>query len=179
MFNLLPKAAKDTIRREYRVRLAAVALFFLSAALVIAALMLLPSWFLSAQKEAAARARADALVRSLSQRSAAGLEQELRTAQQRLNLLSREAPVVSLYELTERIAAGRPPGVSLESITFSRTPEGRRAAFVSGTARDRAALVSFSRSLERARAFEKVDLPLSALAKEKDLIFSLTAVLPP
>lgn len=175
MFNLLPKPEKDAVRREYRVRLATVILWFLSAALVIGSLLLLPSWFLSAQKEAAAESRFDALERSVGRRESADLEGDLLALATQVQSLSREAPPGLFYELIGAVVSRRPKGVSLESIAVTDRGEGKHTVTVAGVAADRDALVSFSRALGEIPLLERAKLPLSNLAKESGIPFSLSA----
>lgn len=173
MFNLLPKTEKEAIRREYRIRLATVVLWFSFATLVIGSLLLLPSWFLSAQKEKVAQSRFDALSQSIERRGAAGLEGVLLATKKQLELLAREAPKGLLYELIGAIASRRPKNISFESITVTDRSGEKRGIAVTGLARDRDSLVLFSRALEGLPFLERVELPLSSLAKESDIPFSL------
>lgn len=177
MFNLLPKPEKDAIRREYRLRLATVVLWFLCATLLISSLLLLPSWFLSVQKEGAAERRSIALSESVAQRELAGFEGTLRATEEQLALLSRESPKGRFYELIGEIAARRPENVSFESITVTGRADGKHSMIVSGIASDRDSLVVFSRSLGAISLLEKAELPLSNLAKKSDISFSLSAPL--
>lgn len=174
MFNLLPKQEKEAIRREYRLRLAVVILWFSFATFVIASLLLLPSFFLSAQKEKAAQARFETLAKSVARQETAGLGEVLLAAQSQLELLSREPPRSFLYELLIKIVSSKSAKISLESMTIRDAAPGKRIIHLTGVARDRGALLAFSRALESNTLFEQVELPISNLAKESEIPFSIT-----
>jgi hypothetical protein len=175
MFNLLPKTEKETIRREYRVRLAAVMLFGVSLTFLIASLLLIPSLALSSQRERAARERFETLSKRAEAGEIARSALVFQEVAETLALLPSEAPVNFTQELVRAIASRRPAGVSLDGITITPLADGKREIELRGVSGDRAALVAFSRSLETAGVFERVELPLSSLAKSEDIVFSLKA----
>jgi hypothetical protein len=81
--------------------------------------------------------------------------------------------------LFERIAAvvqQKPTGISLNGFSVaSAGEEGKKSFFINGVAAERGALVSFAQALERTGLFERVEVPLSLLAKESGIEFSLRA----
>ena len=186
MFNLLPKTEKDTIRREYRTRLAAVWLGFLCVTTLVAGALLLPSYVFSIQKEKVAANRIEMLARSAGREEATALAAALQSAQEKLTLVravissppaSAPAAAAPLY-LFERIAAVvrmKNPRISLHGFSIAPTGEGKREFFIQGIAEERAALVSFAEEMEKAKIFEKVEVPLPLLAKESGIEFSLRA----
>lgn len=175
MFNLLPKAEKECIRREYRIRLAIVALWFSLATLLIASVLLLPSLLLSSAKEKAVMRRFTAVSTSVERGSAEKLADVLEETQSRLALFRRKAPVMYLHELLMRMASLKTNRVSFTNISFTGGESGKREVAIAGVAKDRAGLLSFVKSLERADFFEKVDVPISNYAKDTDIAFSLRA----
>jgi len=176
MFNLLPKQEKEAIRREYRIRLAIVILWFSFATLVIASVLLVPSILLSSQKEKAAEQRFDTLSKSIKKDDAAALDSVLRKAQSHLALLSHEAPTVLLHELLVNIVSTKTDSVSLARFSFAKASEGKRYADINGISKDRATLLAFVRALERSGLFEKVEVPISNFAEDTDIEFSIRAL---
>ena len=67
--------------------------------------------------------------------------------------------------------------VKLNSIVFSKNlgEKGKKGTtiVISGTATDRDALVSFGATLRESKSFTTVEVPVSSLAKDKDLPFSM------
>lgn len=175
MFNLLPRAEKDAIRREYRTRLAVVALWGSCISLSLASLLLIPSYVLSSQKEKSSLLQRATLAKSVAANEAARFEETLKTVKARLSLVRANSSVsVRLFELIAKIAERRGEGISFEQMTLVYTSEGKRALVISGVAARRAALVLFERSLRESKLFEKVDLPISNLARDGDAEFTMS-----
>ncbi|HCB35400.1 MAG: hypothetical protein A2W52_01915 [Candidatus Taylorbacteria bacterium RIFCSPHIGHO2_02_49_25] len=175
MFNLLPKAKKDIIHREYRVRLSIVGLWLLFVVLVAASLLLFPAFLLSAEKEKTAQERFAALRESVERNSINELDDALSDLAARLSIMKSESPNVHIYEALTLLASIKTDGISLSNISFVRSSEGRRDIAVSGVAASRSGLVSFVQTLERAGIFEKVDAPISNFVKEADINFEIRA----
>lgn len=184
MFNLLPKAEKETIRREYRIRLTIVALWFSFATLLIASILLLPSLLLSTAKEKAAIGRFTALSTIVERENTAKLEKVLADTQSRLSLFRRTVPALYLHELLMRLASYRSDKVSFTNISFTERQSGQgagpadnaggnREVTIAGIARDRAGLLALVQSLERSGLFARVEVPVSNYAKGSNISFSL------
>lgn len=175
MFNLLPKTEKEAIRREYRVRLVIVILWMLFATVIIAATLLIPSYFLSSQKEKAAAERFETLSANVRKENAAAIDSILSDAQSRLSLLSHTSPKVFFHDALAQSVAVKGSKISVEEISFTEG-EGEAWKFVMrGRAGDRSALLSYAKALERTGIFKKVDVPISDFAKDTDIAFSVLA----
>ena len=173
MFNLLPKSEKNTIRREYRMRLAIVVLWLSFATFLIASFLLLPSFVLSSAKEKAAVHRFATLSAEVERASGAKLRDLLADIQSRLRFFSRKAPAARWHELLTQLVSLKTNTVSLTAISFTGGESGTRLVTIAGTARDRTGLRAFAKSLERVSSFEKIDVPISNYAKDTDIEFSI------
>lgn len=75
------------------------------------------------------------------------------------------------------VISSLPDGVKLNSILFSKKQGDKdkkgTAILISGIARNRESLVSFGNILRETNKFSSVEVPVSSLAKEKDLPFSM------
>ena len=176
MINLLPKEEKDALRREYRLRLAAVFLWFLFAAILIASALLVPSYVSSVQKEKVAAHREEILSHSVSRDAVVKENAILQLAQGKVGLASVLTPSRYLFERIAAVARQRPAGISLNSFSIVPAEEGARAFFISGIAAERSILVSFAETIKQAGLFDAVLVPLSLLAKESGIPFTLRAV---
>ncbi len=175
MFNLLPKTEKDAIRREYRIRLAVVILWFSFAALLIASALGIPSYFLATEKEQAALRQVETLSKSGQASDAAEADKLLTAAKKRLAFLHHAPPSRYLYELIAKVAAIRTEGIAFTSISV--TPEaGKQRVAISGVSATRTALVEFEKALSGSGLFESVELPVGSLAKDGDSEFTLNAL---
>ena len=82
--------------------------------------------------------------------------------------------------VSERISTLRSlekPGVTISEFSISRVDETYQPLQVTGTAIDRQALAAFRDRLLAQTDVASVDLPISNLAKDRDIQFSLTVVL--
>src|SRR3989344_4372953 len=104
MFNLVPKEEKATIRREYRVRLGVVVLWFSFVTVSVSSLLILHAYFLSSQKEKAALRQAETLTKSVEAAEAANLEKVLVGVKGKLAYVDSEQPPLRLYELIREAA---------------------------------------------------------------------------
>jgi Tfp pilus assembly protein PilN len=173
MFNLLPKAEKEAIRREYRMRLAVVILWFSFATLLIASFLLLPAFVLSSAKEKAAVHRFATLSAEVESANGAKLRDLLADTQSRLRFFSKKAPAARWHEILTQLVSLKPDGVSLMSVSFTDGENGSRRVTIAGTARNRTGLRAFAKSLERVSFFEKIDVPISNYTKDTDIEFSI------
>jgi hypothetical protein len=177
MFNLLPKADKDAIRHEYRLRLSVVALWFLFVSFIAASLLILPAYTLSTQKEKTAFQQSETLSKSVEIAQAERFEDVLADVQHKLAAAGGTSSR-TLFELIGKLADLRNDDVAFNTITIMNAPDGMRRLNISGQAATRGALVAFEKALRESRLFETVELPVSNLAKESNTEFSLSAAGP-
>ncbi|MDO8623742.1 MAG: hypothetical protein Q7R54_00050 [bacterium] len=176
MSNLLSQEDKKNILRGYRFRLAIVTLCFSLVTALIATALLLPSVLLSSQREHSALERVAVLSKGSGKPNVRELTAPLNDAKLRLPLLSHTAPDVSLRELLNKVVEARSDRISLIRFSFVGSGEEKREVDISGTSRDRAALLAFVKALERTGLFESVEIPISNYAKDTDIDFSLRAI---
>lgn len=175
MFNLLPKAEKDSIRREYRMRLMIVWLWFLLLTLLIASALLIPSYLLLVQKEREAGSRAELLRQNGFRDEAASSTALLQATQEKLALAASSPPPRYFFERIAAAAQKKPSRISLHGFSAVPTAGEKHSFFLSGVAAERAVLVSFAQLLEDAGVFTEVEVPLPLLAKENGIEFTLRA----
>jgi len=176
MFNLLPKEEKATIRREYRVRFAVVALWFSFVTFVCSSFLLLPAYFLSIQKEKAALRQAETLTKSVEAGEAVQLEKVLLNVKDKLAYVDSEQPPLRLYELIREVTKRRSEGVAFTTLTVVDAGDGKRRINISGKASTRGSIVAFEKALRGSGLFERVELPVSSLAKDANSEFAVDAI---
>lgn len=180
MTNLLPQDIAKKQRRRFLMRgilLLSLLIFGFSA---VAMLALTPPLVLIRANAAALEEEIRTLDNSLSVRQERVEREELSAAREQIDALSDVFDADR--ELTEALRTAierRPDGIALERIHYSRLhtedENGERGELaVSGTAPDQDALSEYIASLEGARLFTSVDLPLSTLARVEGGTFSIT-----
>lgn len=172
MVNLLPQTAKRQLVIEYYVRVVSVWLFLLTGAMIVLGMLLVPisvlvSLQLDAYNETFVRVSAD-------NESFGDSEDAVITA----NVLAGELNKISTYErvwsdvaLVQALAENT---ISIASIEIERTDVGTiETITVTGEATTRAALAAFRDRIEASPRFVSAALPISNLAKDKEVPFSI------
>ena len=178
MINLIPNEEKKVMIKNFYYRLTVVILFALGLVILIASIVLLPSYFISSGKE-----------RSFNKSLDAETAKEIETInQQNLSIVLALDYKLSLLEkssrnkfiLSERvineILLKKTPDIRITQIYFENNVTEGRKINISGTAPSRERLSTFSRTLENDPLFKKVDLPISNFIKGSNIRFSLSLI---
>jgi len=175
MINLIPPVARRNIVKEYWIRVITVWLFLAGTAGLIVLLLLLPSYVLvliqinSLEQVVAAT--------SLKSSSYDASSVTLLVANQQAQLLANTPEVTpfSLYTSSLEKLAGT--GIVLQELRFSRPASTAGTIKVSGVADTRQSLADFRDAIEANAYFSTVNLPISSLIKDRDLLFSMEITL--
>lgn len=174
MANLIPPYAKKGVVIEYWIRVVSVWLFLLgTVALAVAALNVSSYILIQNQQLAFQDAFADA---SDKTETFAAIEQEIIQANDIARLLAtvdEETPLHTYVSLIESLAND---GVLIEEFDFTLEAGNPSAITITGVADDRESLVALSDTLEADRYFESADIPLSNLAKDRDISFRIEVI---
>lgn len=183
MIDFLPQEAKIAVRREYRVRLFVVCAFLYAVALFTGATLLAPA-YLSLVYEIDALTAQDA--RSEAKAETEVYERartELAEAEMLVFHLSVSEPTPTLFALVREIqkTAAQTDALAITGISYERpvTLGADETVAVQGTAATRETLTWFTAALERGALVTRADIPLSALAAERNLPFTITLTLTP
>jgi len=175
MANLIPPAAKRSIKIEYWVRVVSVWLMLFSvAALTLAVLNAPVHLLIQSQLQTHGSLFDDANEQNTSYEK---IEAEIVKANDNATLLIGIRAVDSIVPYIEQIESLSNEKITLN--TFSVTRKGTKVSAVSltGVAVDRASLVEFSRAIENSDTYSEASIPLSNLAKDSDIPFTINAVL--
>jgi hypothetical protein len=195
MFNLLPKDEQHLIEKEYRLRLAIFSLLFLGVFCVSASVALVPSIFLSTQKEAIVFKSYEKLKAEVAVDTKDNPGDILNLSIKKAKALSEKNPDIYSYELIGKIVNYKIPGIRLVGVSVRKgkevvqktlnsaktktpakpvEPAGRDIS-ITGKAKDRDTLLKFSRILESEKSLTKVNVPVSNFAPASDINFTITA----
>lgn len=173
MRNLLSEQNKKIIRREYLTRVFSIGLIFLFITSVLGSVFLLPSFFFSRAKEEAVRTSAEIVRKSVEFREKNSPDVLLEEVKQKLELLSSKNGGILVQDIVIKITDEKPRGVSLYRISYMELTEERSRITLTGIASKREDMLSFRKYLEQNTLFSSVRLPVSNLAKDKDIEFSI------
>ena len=177
MYKLLPEESKKMVEGEYARRRLIVWLGALSIVLVIGLVGALPSYILARARtlEMAERVKTTTLAVEASADDVALTEWLSNTSRQLLVLnptLDTDRPSQIIITLLSE----RPSSVRLDFINWSKDDNGKISLTTSGTATDRQGLLFFERALKDSTKFSEVSLPLSNLAKDRNLSFQIKLI---
>jgi len=174
--NLLPKTEKEKLEKGLKLRFTVLAMFLLSAAFLIGFIMLLPSYFLAFSDFSKAAApsfvapRGDVYVEEIL-----SLPAEINS---KLGLFQSNMNEISVADYFSKIVNLLPRGVRLDSVSFSKDQNYQNQNgiifLISGISADRDSLMAFADALQKSDLFSAVDVPVSSLAKDKNLPFSMS-----
>lgn len=175
MINLLPKNEKIGVKNEYRLRVFAVTLFFISGVIFINLVLLAPSFILSSVEYSSASKQLS--IEKVKLSNIEGSIDPIKIAKgvnQNLEVLKKEGHSTPLaYDIFTVIIGYKPSNIKINSIIYDREPLVGKIT-VSGISKDRETLLSFVRALEGEEKFTFVDLPVSSFVDGKDIDFSVS-----
>lgn len=175
MINLIPSAAKRGILVEYWVRVVSVWLILWAIALIAAASTLLPAYVLISSQVSLHEESASVASQKVSDYETASVA--LVQASQQARMIVDEKEVMQFSTYMQLLESLQGEGITVSAYTMEREKEGIAPIGIEGVAENRKALASFRDRLLAAKEVSSVDLPISNLAQDKDIQFSLTVVL--
>lgn len=175
MINLIPSNAKKSITLEYWIRVCTAWFFLWSTALLFGVVALIPAFLLINIQVSVFESSAKIAQESVESYAQVTKSLETSTSQAKLIVDARSVPVINDYiSLFESLQG---PSIELTKITINRSDKGIEPVSLAGTAFDRESLAAFRDRLLADPAVTAVDLPISNLAKDKDIQFTLTVTI--
>jgi len=175
MINLIPPHARKTVKVEYWIRVISVWMLLFACACLIVCILFVPS---------AVVIRSEILLvessfQDASDRNSAykQLEDDIKIANSISTQLTTRPDDGLFTKLTSELRGLMQPGVVLDSISLGRTEGVVETVKITGEAGSRTYLASLKDRIEAHPSFESADLPLSNLAKDIDIPFSITIVI--
>jgi hypothetical protein len=172
MRNLLREEDKKIVRKEYTLRVIIVALALVFTATLINGAFLLPSYFLIQSKEQNARRHREMAEQLVGLREKNTAASALSETKEIISILSLNESHIQLKDIFEIIVESKPDGVSLNGMFYEKQGS-KNIITITGIALGRENLLSFNKRLEREALFQNVALPISNLASDKNIKFSI------
>jgi Tfp pilus assembly protein PilN len=178
MVNLLPTAHERSLKRDYYLRLISLVALMLSLVIFLGGLLLIPSYFLARASADASTRYVAALEETVGLRERSGVGATVATLAERVRILNEYAAAPVTPGIVTALIGAMPKGIALTSLSITRTSAGASVS-INGSAASRDALLSFATALKDVHAFSGVALPVSQLASDKDIPFSLSFIFTP
>ena len=181
MANVLPRHDRETLRKNYRLRLLTTTALVLTGAMVVGIVSLIPA-YLSAQEEAEQAQRYKDIqseTRTVSKDDDALIAARYVRSQIEQAQNAQTSIITDALVLTLRDWEVHANDIIISGISFRYTDEKapRPELRLSGRARSRATLNAFVQTLKQDPAFLSVTLPVSDLAESDESTFSVVIIL--
>lgn len=173
MFNLLPAIEKQSILKDYRTRLLSVALMFLAFTLFWGAMLLLPAYLSSKQREQAMSDSHAVLLKQIASRNQDNFSDTVRLTREKIAILTPKTESIPLSKIIKEIVSLKGASIKFQAFGISISPSGATEVVLSGVAKTRASLLLLTDRLEKSKVFAQVEVPVSNFAKNTDLEFSI------
>lgn len=171
MFTLLAEQQKKYLTRQYRLRLLSAVLFLIGGVILVSSGLLLPSRIMLQVERSALIEEKIAQGKAIKAEDSKNLQQTLEEIKMMVKTATPEK--TRIFTAIQTVLAKKPLGTSITSISYIRGVGAPSSLAIGGVAEERAQLLSLSKSLESEELFSDVSLPVSNLAKESNLIFTL------
>lgn len=177
MTNLLPLQKKKAIAKIYRLRVVAVTCFTLASVIIVALVLLLPSFFILETEKRTLETQLEGLIPHEASAEVIDTDAIIAEVEEELEILG---PGIGSSETVSYIHEVL-LGYKTENIAFDRflystihgAKETSTEITVSGRAFDRKSLELFVESLNQDPMFADIDDPISNYINERDLPFSI------
>lgn len=178
--NLLPPERRRALARDYFLHLGVVVVWFMTALVLAAALLLVPTYVFLAKSSRAKEAHLANIESTLASSDGTALSARLAALTNNMGALVALARSPSASAITRAILAIQRPGITLSGFAYTPADETRPGTFtISGTAATRDALRTYQLVLQSAPFARSADLPVSTYAKDSNIDFTVTVTLAP
>ena len=179
MFNLLPDNLKEKIKKEYKTRLLVVVLLFGLFIQILFLVFIFPSWVLSLYREKEDIVQLDKINQSALSKETETVTSVIKSMNIKLDILDKTLKYPEAINLIDIILSKKTPLIRLNNLVYTSSSQSGTTILLRGISDTRDSLVSFEKNLEQSGHFKTVDLPVSNLAKDRDIIFSINLSLGP
>lgn len=174
MINLIPPSAHSQVQREYWIRVVSVWMFLTGCALCIAAILYAPVYVLVEAELgnyllAYNQASDDSETYTES-------EKAIQSGNAIAQLLATSDTDTSFSEIIAEIEKQKIQGIRVDDYSIARKDGILGAITIKGNADSRLILTQFKDAIEKSPLFESATLPLSNLAKDRDIPFTVTII---
>jgi hypothetical protein len=175
MTNLIPPSAKKSIKVEYWVRVLTVWFLLFAGALFLGIFILIPSYVLiSSQVTVYSQSAQQATERVVIYDN---VSEGLVRASQQAAIVLENKDTIAVSRYLDNVTKLQNQNIQLTDIQISKTKNLVNPIRLLGEASSRQALASFRERLLAEPYITAVDLPISNLAQDRDISFSLTVTI--
>lgn len=134
---------------------------------------LIPTWVSSFYREKEAIGNSEQMNVFLSTLNISSTTSFVKSVNLKLGIISNSLEYSSVIPVIDEVLSKKTSSISLRGFNYLTTGTSTATLNIAGTGSTRESLVSFVKSLEGVSFFKGVDLPISNLAKDKNIEFSI------
>lgn len=175
MINLIPEEEKSKIIHGYNIRLASVYLWTLFFCISLLLVSLLPSYFLSREKEKYSLIKLEDAKALPGESLDEVAVKAVNDTNKELLILEKTKNLFAPSRIFGEILGKKTSQIRILDISYEKNSQGELSSGVSGFADNREALIFFKKSLESDTMLSSVSLPISDFVSGRDLSFELSA----
>lgn len=181
LINLLPTERQQRRSRDYLYRVIVVAIALFTGLIFVTAALLVPTFLLLEWSIDAKQAQLANLETALSSADEEELSLRLTTLSNNANILTALSNAPSVSAVVRGVLDIPSPGVSISGFTYtsasSLNNNAGKTLSISGISDTRDALRNYQLSLQEAPFARSAVLPVSAYAKDSDIVFTIIITL--
>jgi hypothetical protein len=172
MTNVLPQSYKRKIKKEFRLRFFIVILSLLNILVMIAGVLLIPSFVMSRSVHATLTGILASAPHESQEKTVSSVSAEVKAISNKLSYVSKNFNnSVRITRTLEVLDGVKTSGVTISSLHINTKD---KTITVSGDADTRSNLIQFVDGLKAESYFSNINLPVSNLVEQTNLKFNLT-----
>jgi hypothetical protein len=170
---LIPLPIRIAMHKEYHIRVISVALYALAVSILVGAVSLFPAFVRTGTIEKESESTVTAVKNGQDKGELAADQKQLAADGALVAALSAPIDEPDLSNPIQDIVSIKGP-ITISSLSVDSSPDGTVTATVNGVALTRDDLLAFQARLRNLAIGTQADLPISELAKDADIDFSMT-----
>lgn len=175
MINLIPSNAKKSITIEYWLRVCTSWFVLWAVTLFVSVIVLVPAYVLINIQVSVYESSAKIAQESVT--SYEEVSKNLKQASEQAKLIVNSDDDTNIYAYVDLFEQLQDSSIMITKVAVNRTEKGVAPVTVDGRAVDRESLAAFRDRLLAEESVSSVDLPISNLAKDRDIQFTLTVTM--
>ena len=174
-YTLLPEKEMRNLRREYRVMIFILLMFFCSSAILIGIASLFPAYILSLTQEKESSTKQEVLKKDRAISGIDSIIDEFKKTSEILNKLKTNKKEEVFSQTIKSVIDNRIPNITYNSIFMDRVEDNNQEMQIEiqGISSTRESVLAFKKSLESNPFISKIEFPISDLIKTKNISYAV------
>ncbi len=174
-YTLLPKHDIDVLKKEYRIRVFTLLMFFVSCSIVVGIVALIPAYMYSYNQERDSLKKLSQTQKSNESKGIYEVIKNLETAEKMVAKLKEDSPIIETSSILDTVLLHGNGLVNINVFQMNITKSASSSAeiVIQGKSKTRESLLTFKKDLEQDKMFYDIEMPISDLAKTIDSTYAI------